>query len=99
MCEEGATIDPETWWGRYEWPFGLANPRGAVGSEESEPIWMRIGDGTRRSGRGQRHIRQHMGARAGIIMPVVLKASGAVRVRAVSVMGASQTDTRACVNS
>ena len=28
-----------------------------------------------------------MGARAGIIMPVVLEASGAVRVRAVSVMG------------
>jgi hypothetical protein len=40
-----------------------------------------------------------MGARAGIIMPVVLRASGAIRVRAVSVMGESQTDTRACVNS
>ena len=69
------------------------------GSEESEPIGMSIGNGTRRSSRGQRHIRQHMGARAGIIMPVVLRASGAIRGRALSVMGESQTDSRACVNS
>ena len=81
------------------WPFGRANRRETTGSEESEPIGMWIGNGARRSSRGQRHIRQHMGARAGIIMPVVLRASGAIRGRALSVMGESQTDPRACVNS
>ncbi|GAA1507753.1 hypothetical protein GCM10009761_07290 [Agromyces terreus] len=47
---------------------------------------------------GQRHIRQHMDARAGIMMPVVLRASGAIRERAVSVMSDSQSDGPACVN-
>ena len=63
------------------------------------PIGMRIGCGTRRRVRGQRHIRQHMAARAGIIMPVVLRASGrsgCVRCRS---WGRVKPIRRACVNS
>ncbi|GAA1779653.1 hypothetical protein GCM10009748_10820 [Agromyces lapidis] len=95
---EGAARDPGLR-GRNGRPSGLANPRDPVGSVESVPIGMLIGCVTRRRGRGQRHIRQHMGARDDIIMSFVLRAPRAVRVRALSVMGASKSDARACVNS
>ncbi|BDZ64998.1 hypothetical protein GCM10025877_19360 [Agromyces mangrovi Wang et al. 2018] len=48
---------------------------------------------------GQRHIRQHMRARPGIIMPACPIASKEVRVRVVSVMRASKAAAGECVNS
>ena len=98
LVESVQRRDPETVAGSMRTAVRPGNPEERVRWSPSRS-GCRSEMGTRRSGRGQRHIRQHMGARADIIMSAVLVTSRAVRLRAVSVMGASETDTRACVNS